>query len=212
MKGKLPPHIVVESSPERWHCYWLVEGMALEDFRAVQKAIIGRFNSDPSVHDLPRVMRLPGFFHCKEKPFLIRIFETRDAPPYPARVFERAKVEKHTPGEQDKITLLDMWKAASALEVIPNDDLDWHEWNRIGMAVWRATGGSEYGFKAFDTFSAKSSKYNPRLTRQVWKGYRRSPPNKLGIGTLIFLANQAAPDWREKMVVEVMSGGGDHHG
>ena len=47
---------------------------------------------------------------------------------------------------------------ASALSVIPNNDLEWNDWNRIGMATWAATGGSEVGRKAFAEWSAKSSK------------------------------------------------------
>jgi DNA primase RepB-like protein len=88
MQGKLPPHIIIKSSPEKFHVYWCVDGMALDDFAPVQKAIITRFNSDPSIHDLPRVMRLAGFCHCKGEPFLIRIVSTHDAPAYPAVNFK----------------------------------------------------------------------------------------------------------------------------
>jgi Primase C terminal 2 (PriCT-2)/RepB DNA-primase from phage plasmid len=217
MAGRLKPHIIVESSANRWHCYWLVEGMALQDFAAVQKAIIERFHSDPKVHDLPRVMRLPGFVHAKikdgvkSKPFTSRIVSSSDGPAYPASNFEKVELEVHTPGEQSSVTLLDQWKAAGALEVIPNDNLEWGEWNHVGMAMWRATGGSQYGFEAFNAWSAKSSKYNARRTAKVWSGYFRSKPHSLGLGTLIFLADQAAPDWRDKLmaeITEVMSGGG----
>ena len=37
------PHIVVETSPGKFHCYWLVEGMPLDDFNNVQKALIELF-------------------------------------------------------------------------------------------------------------------------------------------------------------------------
>jgi hypothetical protein len=67
--GSTPPHIIVVSSPGRWHCYWLVSDVPLEAFKPLQKALIARFNADPSVHDLPRVMRLPGFIHRKGEPF-----------------------------------------------------------------------------------------------------------------------------------------------
>src|SRR5262249_3485707 len=50
-------------------------------------------------------------------------------------------------------------RVAAALEVIPND-VDWDEWNRVGMAMWRATGGTKAGFVAFDKWSQKSPKYN----------------------------------------------------
>ena len=59
------PHIEVESSPGKWHAYWLVNDVTLEQFTPLQAALIKKFNGDPSVKDLPRVMRLPGFWHLK---------------------------------------------------------------------------------------------------------------------------------------------------
>jgi hypothetical protein len=69
----LEPDIVVESSPDRWHSYWLVDGLPLKDFCRHQKQVAAKFNGDPSVHDLPRVMRVPGFFHHKGEPFMSRL-------------------------------------------------------------------------------------------------------------------------------------------
>lgn len=79
----LVPHIVAESSPGRWHVYWLADGVPLEQFKPMQQAIAARFASDPKVCDLPRVMRLPGFLHNKGEPFLSRIIEQHDKPSYP---------------------------------------------------------------------------------------------------------------------------------
>lgn len=69
----MQPDIVVESSPGRWHCYWLTEDCPLDDFKRRQKQIAAKFGSDPAVNDLPRVMRLPGFLHLKKEPFLTRV-------------------------------------------------------------------------------------------------------------------------------------------
>jgi len=69
----LPPDIVVESSPGKWHGYWLDDGAPLEDFERRQKQLAAKFNGDPSVHDLPRVMRVPGFFHFKGEPFMSQL-------------------------------------------------------------------------------------------------------------------------------------------
>ena len=69
----LEPDIIVESSPGRWHAYWLVDGTPLNEFRVRQKQLIAKFSGDPSVHDLPRVMRVPGFFHFKGEPFMSRL-------------------------------------------------------------------------------------------------------------------------------------------
>lgn len=64
------PHAVVESSPGRFHAYWLVSDCPLDKFRAAQASLAARFDGDASVIDLPRVMRLPGFIHNKGDPFV----------------------------------------------------------------------------------------------------------------------------------------------
>lgn len=60
-----PPHILVASSPNKWHGYWRVDDCPLDKFKERQHALADRFNGDRSVCDLPRVMRLPGFWHLK---------------------------------------------------------------------------------------------------------------------------------------------------
>lgn len=77
LSAPLSPHIVVESSPNRFHAYWLIDGLPLEQFSLVQKALIQRFNANRAVHDLPRVMRLPGFFHRKGSLFWFGSLNTR---------------------------------------------------------------------------------------------------------------------------------------
>ena len=85
-EGALPPHIITETSPGRWHAYWRVGGYLDEvyndDFTPLQKSIAARFGGDPTVHDLPRVMRLPGFVHFKGEPFLSRIVQINSIPEY----------------------------------------------------------------------------------------------------------------------------------
>lgn len=69
----LKPDIVAESSPGRWHAYWLTNDCPLEEFTLRQKQIAERFSGDPTVCDLPRVMRMPGFWHQKQEPFLTKL-------------------------------------------------------------------------------------------------------------------------------------------
>ncbi|KFN51981.1 hypothetical protein N790_13245 [Arenimonas malthae CC-JY-1] len=77
----LPPRIVVESSPGKWHCYWPVADLPLDQFSRAQKALAAQFGGDPKVCDAPRVMRLPGFLHCKAEPQLTRL-ASADPTPY----------------------------------------------------------------------------------------------------------------------------------
>jgi len=61
------PHMVVESSKGKFHGYFFVdESFPLAGFKSVQKAISYKYASDPAVNDLPRVMRVPGFYHAKK--------------------------------------------------------------------------------------------------------------------------------------------------
>lgn len=80
----LPPHLVVESSPGKYHAYWLVTDLPLDQFAGTQRSIAAEFNSDPSVNDLPRVMRLPGFWHRKGEPFQSRVIHESGEPAYAA--------------------------------------------------------------------------------------------------------------------------------
>ena len=64
----------------------------------------------------------------------------------------------------NKFRASDPAAVASALSVIPNNDLEWNNWNRIGLAAWAATGGSEIGRVAFHEWSAKSPKNNRETT------------------------------------------------
>lgn len=80
----LEPHMIVESSPGKWHVYWLVEDLPLAAFRDVQRSIAARFGTDKSVNDLARVMRLPGLLHQKGNPFRARIIHESGALPHSA--------------------------------------------------------------------------------------------------------------------------------
>ena len=83
----------------------------------------------------------------------------------------------------------DELRLAEVVAAIPND-FGWNEWNRLGLAIFAASGGSEEGFVAFDDLSARSVKYETRATRERWANYRRSPPHRIGLGTLVHLARQ----------------------
>src|SRR5262249_2172192 len=67
---------------------------------------------------------------------------------------------------------------AAALAVIPNN-ADWDQWNAVGMATWRATGGSAAGFEAFHAWSKKSPKYDARTTAEKWAAFFKSPPTHI---------------------------------
>jgi RepB DNA-primase from phage plasmid/Primase C terminal 2 (PriCT-2) len=193
----IKPHIIVETSPRKFHRYWLVVGLPLDEFFSVQKALAEKFGGDPSVCDLPRIMRLPGFHHRKREPFLVRIISSNiDTPAYPHAIFGRKAPEQHNSGEKQPATNRDVLMTIAALRVIPST-LIWHHRCYIGMAVFRATDGAVEGFEAWAAWLKKSGRYSDTHTKKQWRKYFKSQPSKLGLGTLVFLADAADPNWRD---------------
>jgi hypothetical protein len=78
---------------------------------------------------------------------------------------------------------------AELATAIPNDE-DWIGWNRLGLAFYAASDGDDDGFVAFDRWSRKSAKYDPRVVAERWRNYGRSPPTQIGVGTLVHLARE----------------------
>lgn len=74
----LTPTAIVESSEGKYHVYWAVNDVPLDDFPVIQKALAAFYGSDPAVHDLPRTMRLPGYWHSKKVDFLSRLVSTNE--------------------------------------------------------------------------------------------------------------------------------------
>jgi len=90
-----PPTMVVQSSRGPQTFWGLVPGEPKEAFAPTQVALAKYFGTDETVKDLPRVMRVPGFYHLKdrENPFLVTITEVR-----PARYTIPQVVAAYSPG------------------------------------------------------------------------------------------------------------------
>lgn len=80
LAAPIPPHVVVETSPGKWHAYWLVDDIPLEVFPHLQGQLAKRFHGDPSIKDVSRVMRLPGYLHQKNGAFMTRLVSVREGP------------------------------------------------------------------------------------------------------------------------------------
>lgn len=75
LKSERKPMLIVETSPGRWHAYWRINNCPLDQFKTMQLALAKKFDGDPSVNDLCRIMRIPGFMHQKKEPFRSRIVD-----------------------------------------------------------------------------------------------------------------------------------------
>lgn len=102
LTGLPKPHIIVESSPCRYHYYWLVDGLDTKKFNGLQQRLATALGTDTTIKDLSRVMRVPGFIHQKGEPFMTRIVASSERAPYPARWMTKA-IRALRP-KQDQVT------------------------------------------------------------------------------------------------------------
>lgn len=90
----LKPHLIVETSPNKYHLYFLLKPTqatykTTKLWRATQLAL-AYFSDpakpdtgcDPSMSDHSRILRIPGFYHQKQTPHLVTLKHTSQHPPY----------------------------------------------------------------------------------------------------------------------------------
>ena len=189
------------------HLYWRLrkptttpeEHAMLEEARRLATELVGGDGTNISiVHPI----RWAGSWHRKGTPQLAKIVASSDNEIDLAETVERLRDASGAATfagfgfkADSKFRASDPAAVASALAVIPNDNLAWNDWNRIGMATWAATDGSEVGREAFAKWSAKASKNDPNATESRWQHYKTSPPTRIGFGTLVYLARKHSPGW-----------------
>lgn len=96
------PSILIESSPGKLHCYWLLqsESCPLEKFSFCQQLLQARFASlraGTESKDLPRILRVPGFLHLKDfsRPFVVKLHHCDSNLVYtPDKVFSLVGIDK----------------------------------------------------------------------------------------------------------------------
>ena len=118
---------------------------------------------------------------------------------WPEKLIEQQQkqheAEPSSSGQQ--ANLLDV---AAALAAIPNCSREhqrsFDDWNKVAMATHAATGGSDAGYQLFLDWCRPHPAFNEERTRLRWEQMSGSPPDKIGAGSLFYLARQASPGWQ----------------
>jgi hypothetical protein len=80
-RSPIPPSIMIETK-RGYHLWWLAGDATVTRYRAiVADRLLPFFGADPAVHDIARVLRVPGFLHMKDPadPFLVQVVGRTDA-------------------------------------------------------------------------------------------------------------------------------------
>jgi hypothetical protein len=208
----LSPQIVVETSPGKFHRYWLTQGGkdALAEFRAVMTTMVQLYGSDPNARDLARVLRLPGFFHQKDpqNPFMVSIVEATRGQQYAWNQITESippSQEEEKPEEQPVSNGFanDQLRVISALSVL-SSDCDYQTWLLIGMALHNGFGGSLEGLTVWDEWSSPAASYREGETAYKWSSFGRGNGKPITLGTLFRLAADRGWEWNQKHQAAVL--------
>jgi RepB DNA-primase from phage plasmid/Primase C terminal 2 (PriCT-2) len=175
----IEPHIVVQTSPAKYHRYILVDDLSAEEFRGVQARLICDYGSDPNARDRARVLRLPGFYHLKNRvtPHLVRIVEESGQLPYSRDELLRAlppvkpreSKRGNSAGEREAVHVDPsvVTELRSALFCMRSDDRDL--WVRMGHALKEL---GDIGQALWLEWSATSEKFNPLNDVRTWDSFK----------------------------------------
>lgn len=84
----------------------------------------------------------------------------------------------------------DVAEIADMLDFIKNDNLDYEEWLRVGMAIHHATAGSIEGLSLFQNWGQQSSKFDKEDTDRRWHSFGKRNTNLSTMGTLHYMASE----------------------
>lgn len=194
-RGKTPslptkPHMVVESSPGKYHRYIITDGGPVEEFEPVQQRLVDDYGSDPNAKDRSRVLRLPGFLHLKnpEKPHTVRILEKTDAPALPweklKKLFPPVKqpVVKTTTNNKSKHSFCGEAATGGALidnpgEVISavlslDPDMGYVDWLSVGMGLHYIYQGHHEGLEIWVEWSKSGNLFRPGECEYRWETFK----------------------------------------
>ena len=177
----------------------------LYEARALAAEIVG---ADKTAVALVHPLRWAGSWHRKtDTPRLVRLKTRPDSEVELGEALEQLreahaasvapKANGHDRDEEGRDLTAPLSKLAAAMAVIPNDETtSWEAWNRMGMALWVAS--STRGFAVFDAWSLKHPKYDDGTTKARWEHYGKSPPDRIGAGSIFYLADQTDKGWLDR--------------
>ena len=135
-----------------------------------------------SVHDLPRVLRMPGTYNYKlgrENAPLCHIIEVNDLRFTPSNLDEKlskiSPAKKLKQGQGDAVLVyqstdsreFDTWRAGKMLEVIPVAALSRDEWINIGMAL--KNNGNDCA--EWEQWSRPDDRFKDGECEKLWQGF-----------------------------------------
>lgn len=166
------PSFAVQTSPDKFHIYWIVQPYQGNDFYTLQqRRLVQLYDGDSKVIDAARVLRLAGFLHQKNPstPHLVHCWQLGGFGQYTpvtalASTLEHINViesetSRHNLGEPSMAAPSLDWLAFAMSLVNPND-MDRTEWLSFTAAIKQAGWSLTDEQTLFDMWSKWCSQYD----------------------------------------------------
>lgn len=178
------PHFAVQTSPGKFHLYWLVDPYQGNDFYAMhQRKLAQLYQGDKSIVDATRVLRVPGFLHHKHDPFLVTCWGLSGVARYSAQAIQDALLHVNiidhsvcrfplgTP-EMQAPSLDWLWYA---LNMVDPNQMSYDEWMSFTAAFkqagWTLTDeGTLYNM--WSRWCESYSGNNPSENLKLWRSHK----------------------------------------
>jgi Family of unknown function (DUF5906)/Primase C terminal 2 (PriCT-2)/RepB DNA-primase from phage plasmid len=200
----LEPHLISETSPNKFHKIFLVEGASFENHSYLQSVLVEHFGSDNGAKDLPRVLRVPGFYHCKTKPFQVRLLHESSTPPYPIKQVLEAFSTYPVTGKPINSKTTTSWAKVNGTEYTPLTGQEWKnvvlpditidnaekylpvpgeqsrsEWLDVGIILYNQFSGSDEALEIFDRWSSGVRAYDSfEDVERTWHSFSSDRPTE----------------------------------
>jgi hypothetical protein len=205
----LAPTLIVETSLNKFQAWWTLAGgetLSHQEHRDMQARLVANYGADPRACGIARVYRVPGFWHLKRTPFLVRITGGSLRPTDRSALlaaFPPLKPQTHMtlstrcrPRTDFDTSPRALDRLHGPLRAIPADD--YAIWIAIGLALHAETAGNAEGLAMWDAWSASSPKYSPGACVARWATFKPSSAHRATGGKIFWLATQHG--WRHRRV------------
>lgn len=186
VNSSMPPHIGVQTSPGKYHLYWLVEPYVGNDFYTVQqRKLFQLYGGDKNVVDATRVLRVPGFYHNKTEPVPVSCWQIHNRPRYTAQQIENflssvnvnnVVIGRKELGADDK-KAPSLEYLVQALNLIDPNNLSREEWLATSAAFkqsgWTLADETNL-YNIWTVWCARYAKNDVAENLKLWKSIRDS--------------------------------------
>lgn len=182
----LPPHFAVQSSPGKYHLYWLMVPYTGNDFYTQQqRKLVQLYGGDKQVVDATRVLRVPGFNHNKAEPVMVTCWALNNNPRYMPQQIQDALaavnvvnvVSDRKPLGSEDMKAPSIEVLIQALNLIDPNDLTRDEWLPTSAAFKQAGWSLADEPTLYQVWNQWCSQYknnDPAENIKLWKSIKDS--------------------------------------